>query len=237
MKQIFRRLLLWTHEGHYEFLVMPFGLCNAPSTFQSLMNTLLKPYLQKFVLVFFDDILIYSRTWEAHLHHVDKVLQLLQDNQLFVKKAKCSFGVNEVEYLGHIVGREGVRVDPKKIQAMQDWPRPMTLKRLRGFLGLMGYYKKFVHHYGKISKPLMDLLKKNAFHWTPTTEHDFSYLKQAMCTTPVLVAPDFNKTFVVESDASGTGIGAVLTQEGRPLSFTSQALSGAIWENLHMKRK
>jgi hypothetical protein len=123
-----------THEGHYEFLVMPFGLCNAPSTFQSLMNKILKPYLQKFVLVFFDDILIYNHTWDSHLLHVDKVLQLLQDNQLFVKNTKCSFGASEVEYLGHIVGREGVKVDPKKIQAMQEWPRPMTLKCLRGFL-------------------------------------------------------------------------------------------------------
>jgi hypothetical protein len=110
-----------THEGHYEFLVMPFGLCIAPSTFQSLVNKILKPYLLKFVLVFFDDIPIYSHTWDAHLLHVDKVLLFLQENQLLVKKTKCSFGASEVEYLGHIVGRNGVRVDPKKIQPMQDW--------------------------------------------------------------------------------------------------------------------
>jgi hypothetical protein len=122
---------------------MPFGLCNAPSTFQSLMNKLLKPYLQKFVLVFFDDILIYSHTWDSHLQHVDKLLQLLRDHQLFVKKSKCSFGASEVEYLGHIVGRDRVRMDPNKIQAMQDWPHPKTLKILWGFLGLTGYYRKF----------------------------------------------------------------------------------------------
>jgi hypothetical protein len=110
-----------THEGHYEFLVMPFSLCNAPSTFQSLMNTLLNPYLQKFVFVFFDDILTYNRTWDSHLLHVDKVLHLLQENQLFFKKTKCSFGASEVEYLGHIVSRKGVKVHPKKIQAMQEW--------------------------------------------------------------------------------------------------------------------
>jgi hypothetical protein len=139
-----------THEGHYEFVVIPFGLCNDPSTFQSLMNKLLNPYIWKFVLVFFNDILIYSRTWDSHLQHVYKVLQLLQDNQLFVKEFRCSFGMSEVEYLGHIVGREEVRMDPKNIQAMQDWLRPMTLKFLWGFLGLTGYYRKCVHHYGKI---------------------------------------------------------------------------------------
>ena len=142
---------------------MPFGLCNAPSTFQSLMNHLLKPYLRKFVLVFFDDILIYSLTWEKHLQHVDLLLPLLLTHNLFFKLSKCSFGMKEVEYLGHIVGREGVKVDPKKIQAMQDWPQPKTLKSLRGFLGLIGYYHKFVHNYGRIARPLTQLLKKNSF--------------------------------------------------------------------------
>eukprot|EP00253_Pinus_taeda_P012985 PITA_12985 len=154
-----------THEGHYEFLVIPFGLCNAPSTFQSLMNHILKPYLRKFVLVFFDDIIIYSCTWAAHLHPVDLLLQLLRKHKLFVKMSKFSFGMAEVEYLGHIVGREGVKVDPKKIQVMQEWPQPKTLKSLRGFLGLIGYYRKFVRNYGCIAKPLTQLLKKNSFFW------------------------------------------------------------------------
>ena len=151
----------WTHECHYEFLVMPFGICNAPSAFQSLMNHLLKPYLRKFVLIFFDDILIYSLTWEKHLQHVDLLLQLLQNHKLFVKWSKWAFGMEEGEYLGHIVGREGVLVDPKKIQAIQDLPQPKTLKSLRGFLGLIGYYRKFVHNYGRIARPLTNLLKKN----------------------------------------------------------------------------
>eukprot|EP00253_Pinus_taeda_P012319 PITA_12319 len=154
-----------THEGHYEFLVMPFGLYNAPSTFQCLMNHLLKPYLRKFVLVFFDDILIYSRTRATHLQHVDLLLQLLRKHKLFVKMSKCYFGMEEVDYLGHIVGREGVRVDPKKIQAIQDWPQPKTLKSLRGFLGLIGYYHKFICNYGRIARPLTQLLKKNSFLW------------------------------------------------------------------------
>jgi len=152
-----------THEGHYEFLVMPFRLCSAPSTFQSLMNHLLKPYLRKFVLVFFDDILIYSLTWEKYLQHVDLLLQLLRNHKLFVKLSRFSFGMEEVEYLGYIVGREGVRVDPKKIQAMQYWPQPKTLKSLRGFLGLTGYYRNFFCNYGRITRPLTNLLKKNSF--------------------------------------------------------------------------
>eukprot|EP00253_Pinus_taeda_P007116 PITA_07116 len=194
-----------THEGHYEFLVMPFSLCNAPSTFQSLMNHLLKPYLRKFVLVFFDDILIYSCTWVAHLQHVDLLLQLLHKHKLFVKMSKCSFGMEEVEYLGHIMGRAGVKVDPKKIQAMQDWPQPKTLKSLRGFLGLTGYYRKFIRNYGHIAKPLTQLLKKNSFFWNEDAQQAFTALKKAMCSTPVLALPDFTKCFVIECDASSTG--------------------------------
>jgi hypothetical protein len=124
------------------------------------------------------------------------------------------------------VGREGVKMDPKMIQDMQYWPKPTTLKCLRGFLGLTRYYKKFVQHYGKIAKPLIDLMKKNIFHWTLVIEQAFTDLKHGMCTTSILETPDFNKTFVVESNDSGTGIGAVLTQDGCMLTFTSQAFSG-----------
>jgi hypothetical protein len=214
-----------THEGHYEFLVMPFGLCNAPSTFQSLMNHVFRPFLCHFVLVFFDDILIYSKTWKDHLTHVDQVLSLLAQHQLFLKQSKCAFGASEVEYSGHLVGKDGVRVDPKKIEAMQDWPHPKTLKILCGFLGLTGYYRKFVKNYGKIAAPLTALLKKNSFTWTPAAAQAFQTLKMAMCNTPVLALPDFTKTFVLECDASGKGIGVVLMQAGRPLAFTSKQLS------------
>jgi hypothetical protein len=152
-----------THESHYVFLVMPFGLCNAPSTFQSLMNHVFHPFLHHFVLVFFDDILIYSETYTSHIVHVDQVLHLLSRQQLFLKQSKCAFGASEVEYLGHFVGKAGVRVDHKKIESMQDWPHPKNLKILCGFLGLTGCYRKFINNYGNIATPLTALLKKNSF--------------------------------------------------------------------------
>jgi hypothetical protein len=125
-----------------------------------------------------------------------------------------------VEYLGHIFGKDGFRVDPKKIESMQDWPRPKTIKILCGFLGLKGYYRKFIHNYGKILDPLTSLLKKNAFTWTLATDHSFQALKDAMCSTPILSLPNFTKTFVLEYDAFGKGIGAILMQDGRPFAFT-----------------
>jgi hypothetical protein len=134
--------------------------------------------------------------------------------QLFLKQSKCAFGASEVEYLGHLVGKYGIRVDPKKIEAMQDWSHPKTIKILRGFLGLTGYYRKFVKNYEKIAAPLTTLLKKNSFTWTPAAAQDFQTLKTTMCTTPVLALPEFTKTFVLECDASGKGIDIVLMQEG-----------------------
>lgn len=213
-----------THNGHYEYMVMPFGLCNAPSTFQSLMNSIFRLHLRKFVLVFFDDILVYSRSWEEHLEHVRVVLQILEDNHLFVKRKKCEFGKSELEYLGHIVSGDSVKVDQEKIRAMLDWPPPTIITDLRGFLGLTGYYRKFVKDYGIIARPLTNLLKKGQFEWTPTAEAAFTALKTAMTTTPTLAMPDFDQPFVIQTDALGDGIGAILTQQGKPLAFLSRSL-------------
>ena len=129
-----------THEGHYEFLVMPFCLTNEPSTFQGLMKSIFETYLRKFVLVLFDDILIYSKSWEEHVQHVDMVLQIIKEKELYAKPSKCFFGIKEVEFLGHIVSHECVKVDPKKIKSMMEWMITKTLKNIRGFLGLSGYY-------------------------------------------------------------------------------------------------
>ena len=140
------KIALKTHDGHYKFLVMPFGLTNAPSTFQSLMNDVFRPYLRRFMLVFFDNILVFSPTLELHLRHLRSMLELLQ-HQLYAKKSKCAFGCPEVEYLGHIISGQGVSIDPRKIAAMEAWLIPTSLKALKGFLGLTGYYRKFIKNY------------------------------------------------------------------------------------------
>ena len=172
-----------THEGHYEFLVMPFGLCfglcNAPVSFQSTMNILFQSYLRKFVIVFFDDILVYSKSLEDHISHLDIVFQCLLTNQFFLKRNKCFFAQESIEYLGHIISREGVGPDPEKIRAMLAWPTPTTIKQLRGFLGLTGFYRKFVQHYASIAAPLTNLLKKDYFIWSEEAQQAFDKLKKA----------------------------------------------------------
>lgn len=137
---------------------MPFGLTNAPATFQSLMNQIFKPYLRKFILIFFDNILVYSSSYKEHLKHLQMTLQLLKDNSLCAKRSKCLFGTKQVQYLGHIITQKGVSTDPEKISCMKEWPMPQNIKSLRGFLGLTGYYRRSIKNYGLISKPLTDLL-------------------------------------------------------------------------------
>jgi hypothetical protein len=167
-----------THCGHFEFKVMAFGLTGAPGTFQEAMNSTLSPYLRKFVLVFFYDILIYSKTYEDHVQHICLVLELLDKDQWKVKFSKCTFAQREIAYLGHVISEAGVGTDPSKIAAIAHWPSPTNTKELRSFLGLAGYYRKFVRHFGVISKPLTELLKKHTlFVWTPAHEKSFVALK------------------------------------------------------------
>ena len=169
--------------------------------------------------------MIYSPTYALHLQHLRQALELLRQHTLYAKASKCSFGKPQVEYLGHIITIHGVSTDPKKVAAMEEWPVPRTIKELRGFLGLIGYYRRFVKNYGPLSKPLTNLLKKNSFGWNEEAQQAFNALKAAMVSAPVLALPNFSKSFVVETDASGVGIGAVLMQDAHPIAYLSKALS------------
>ncbi|GMJ10321.1 hypothetical protein HRI_004701300 [Hibiscus trionum] len=203
---------------------MPFGLTNAPATFQGLMNKLFKQYLRKFVLVFFDDILVYSVDDSSHLQHLRIVLETLKAHQLYAKRSKCCFGSREVDYLGYVISGGCISMDQSKVRSIFSWPVPTTVKELRGFLGLSGYYRRFVKNYGCLARPLTDLLKKGAWKWELEEEEAFRKLKEAVCSAPVLALPDFSSEFIVEADASEAGVGAVLVQKGRPLAFFSKGL-------------
>ena len=214
-----------THNGHYEFLVMPFGLTNAPATFQATMNKIFKPFLRQFGAVFFDDILIYSRCRKDHIHHLRMVLTTLQNHSLFAKLSKCDFFKHSVHYLGHVVSAKGVQVDATKINAIVSWPLPNNVKQLHGFLGLTGYYRRFVKGYATVASPLTDMLKQDNFLWTPEAKLAFETLKHALTSTPILALPNFSTPFEIETDASTRGIGAILSQNGHPLAFFSKKLS------------
>ncbi|KAL5838964.1 hypothetical protein ACOSQ4_011572 [Xanthoceras sorbifolium] len=214
-----------TRYGHFEFLVMPFGLTNAPAAFMDIMNRIFRPYLDKFVVVFIDDILVYSRTCEEHVEHLNIVLQTLRMNQLYAKKDKCDFWLTEVRFLGHMISQEGISVDPAKVEAVLQWERPTNVTEVRSFLGLAGYYRRFVENFSRIAMPLTQLTRKSVkFVWDEDCEASFMALKQRLTTAPVLTVPDSSEPYVVYTDASGTGLGGVLMQGGKVVAYASRQL-------------
>ena len=199
--------------GLYEFNVMPFGLKNAPPTFQRMMNKILREWLYDFVVVYIDDIMIYSTTFEEHMNHIDKVLGKLHETSLMLKLKKCKWCETDIEFLGHVVGQGGLRPDPSKIEKIKDLKIPTNVKGVRSVLGLCSYYRRFIKGFSKIAKPLNELLQKNRkFVWTEAQQKAFETLKTKLIEQPILAYPDFNKEFMLITDASGEGLGAVLSQ-------------------------
>nr|GEX05505.1 reverse transcriptase domain-containing protein [Tanacetum cinerariifolium] len=214
-----------TRYGHYKFCVMPFGLTNAPAVFMDLMNRVCKPYLNKFIIVFIDDILIYSKDKEEHEEHLKTILELLKREQLYVKFSKCNFWLESVQFLGHVINSEGVHVDPAKIAAIKNWAMPTTPTEVRQFLGLAGYYRRFIEGFSLISKPLTKLTQKNKkFEWETKAEEAFQTLKQKLCCAPILALPEGSDDFVVYCDASLRGFGAVLMQREKVIAYSSPQL-------------
>ncbi|KAG8471689.1 hypothetical protein CXB51_036643 [Gossypium anomalum] len=214
-----------TRYGHYEFLVMPFGLTNAPAAFMDLMNRIFQSYLDRFVVVFIDDILVYSKAESEHAQHLRIVLQTLREKQLYAKFSKCEFWLYEVGFLGHIVSAEGIRVDPSKVSAVVNWKIPKNITEVRSFLGLAGYYCRFVKNFSMIASPMTRLLQKNVeFVWSDECQQSFDQLKKMLTEAPVLTQPESGIPYVVYSDASLNGLGCVLMQSGKVVAYASRQL-------------
>jgi len=201
------------------------GLSISPSVFQRVMNQIFQKQLNKFVLIYLDDILIFSKTPEEHIQHIRKVLETIRKNDLSLKAKKCHFFQTEVKFLGHVISKNGIKPDPEKVQAVQDWNEPANQTHVRAFLGLTTYFKRFIKGYAKTAAPLMELTKdqyKGNFKLNPAAKQAFEQLKTMLITAPVLRVPDFSKPFTLITDASNVGLGGVLLQEGQPCAFESK---------------
>jgi hypothetical protein len=216
-----------TKDGLYEWLVMPFGLSNAPSTFMRVMTQVLRPFMGKFVVVYFDDILIYSKSKDQHLTHLEQVCTALRKESLYANLKKCSFFTDKVIFLGFVVSSEGVSADPQKIKAIVDWPEPKNIHEVRSFHGLATFYRRFIHGFSTIMAPITDCMKQGEFKWSKAATRAFGEVKKKMTEAPVMRLPDFTKLFEVECDASGLGIGGVLSQERHPIAYFSEKLNDA----------
>ncbi|GJR62638.1 reverse transcriptase [Tanacetum coccineum] len=214
-----------TRYGHYEFLVMPFGLTNAPAVFMDLMNRIFHEYLDKFVIVFIDDILVYSKSEEEHEQHLRIVLEILRQKKLYAKFSKCEFWLQQVAFLGHIVSADGIIMDPSKVEAITKWPRPTTVTEVRSFLGLAGYYRRFVEGFSRLALPLTQLMRKGEkFVWTDERQESFEELKRRLVSAPILTLPSGSGGFQIYSDASKKGLGCVLMQHGKVIAYASRQL-------------
>ncbi|GJV47291.1 putative reverse transcriptase domain-containing protein [Tanacetum coccineum] len=214
-----------TRYGHYEFQVMPFGLTNAPAVFMDLMNRVCKPYLDKFVIVFIDDILIYSKDKKEHEEHLKAILELLKKEKLYAKFSKCEFWIPKVQFLGHVIDSRGIHVDPAKIESIKNWASPKTPTEIRQFLGLAGYYRRFIEGFLKIAKSMTKLTQKGVkFDWGEKEENAFQLIKQKLCSAPILALPEGSEDFVVYCDASHKGLGVVLMQREKVIAYASRQL-------------
>ena len=243
MKEDVPKTTFKMHKGHYKYQVMPFGLMNAPATFQSLMNQIFHGLLRQFILIFFYDILVYSPSIAVHRQQLVQVFQILLDHDLQVNPKKCQFGCDQLAFLGHWISAQGVLADAIKVEAMNKWPVPKspyllgTVMQLNFpsdeqamqlnfmlFLGLTRYYQQFIKNYKHKAAPLTTLNRKDAFRWSTDAQQAFDSLKNSMSSTLVLALLDFTAPFVIEKDASDIGIGAILMQKGCPIAYLSQAL-------------
>src|ERR1700686_4656636 len=209
---------------------MPFGLTNAPATFMNLMQSVFSKYLDEFVIIFLDDILVYSKSFDEHLKHLECVLQTLRQHKLYAKSSKCEFSKNELSFLGHVINSDGIKMEPSKVDAVSKWPQPKNVHDIRSFLGLAGYYRRFVKDFSKIASPLTELLHKSKkFQWTDEQEQAFQTLKVAVSSAPVLIVPDPKLAYTVLTDASGYAIGAALCQDHgnglQPCAFLSRKMN------------
>ncbi|GBG87374.1 hypothetical protein CBR_g45433 [Chara braunii] len=224
-----RKTAFQTRYRLYEFVVMSFGLYNAPGTFQHAINRIFHDYLDKFVIVYLDDILIFSRTVEEHVAHLDKVLSLLRQHKFKINGEKCEFGRTRILYLGHEISAEGLKPDDAKVASIRDWPRPKFVTEMRSFLGMTDYYCNFGKNYSIVAAPLTDLTRLDTpWEWTDRCEADFTHLKHALTYHEVLKLPDPDKPFIVTTNASQYDIGVVLAQqEGaklRPVEYMSKKM-------------
>lgn len=214
-----------TRYGHHEFHVMPFGLTNAPAVFMDLMYRVYKPYLDKFVIVFIDNILIYSKNEEEHKEHLRTILGLLKEEKLYAKFSKCEFWIRSVQFLGHVIDKIDLHVDPAKIESIKDWPTPTTPTEICQFFGLAGYYRRFIEGFSSIAKPLTKLTQTNKKYVLNKDEEEaFQTLKQKLCSAPILALPDGIEDFVVYCDASHHGLGVVLIQREIVMAYASRQL-------------